>query len=116
MGEEQRRYVRWKEKVKVDYALPGKNEAFQETFTEDISESGMQLLAEEQLELQRQVKLRLEFVFDSVPIVLDAKVTYLTPYKNRYRVGLEFSNMDSFQKQRLIRSLEKIKQGVDIEE
>jgi c-di-GMP-binding flagellar brake protein YcgR len=112
MSEEKRRYIRWRTKIKITYSLveDGKDEFYQEAFTENLSELGLQILASERLEIEQNIKLKLEFVYDSVPIMAVARVVYVKNYKNQYRVGLEFMTMDDFQRQRLKQNLEKISQ------
>jgi c-di-GMP-binding flagellar brake protein YcgR len=110
MGEEKRSYIRWKTKIRVAYTLAGTDEFYKEVFTEDISESGLQILVADKLRLKQTVKLKLEFVYDSVPITVMARVAYLKEYENQRRVGLEFINMDPFQTDRLKRGLERVRQ------
>ena len=110
MGEEKRRHVRWKRKIRVTYSLTDDSESYQEIFTEDLSETGLQILSADRFELKRTVRLKFEFIYDSVPIVADARVLYVNAFENQYRVGLEFVDMDNFQKQRLKRCLDKVRQ------
>lgn len=112
MGEERRRYIRWKKKVRITYSLWDRPESYQEIFTKDLSEMGLQILSADKWKPQQIVRLKLEFVYDSVPIVADARVVYVNAFENQYRVGLEFVDMDDFQKQRLKRCLDKLRQDV----
>ncbi len=107
-----RRHIRWKKKLRVAYSLMQDSESYHEVFTEDISESGLQILSADRLSPKQMVRLRLEFVYDSVPIVAVAKVVYIGEMEHKFRVGLEFSNMDSFQEQRLKRYLSKLRQDL----
>lgn len=108
MGEEKRRFVRWRQKVRVAYSLDKEGNSYQQIFTEDLSETGLQILLKDSLQLSQTVRVKLEFVYDSVPIMATARVAYIKAYQNQYRVGLEFINMTDFEKQRLKRILEKI--------
>jgi c-di-GMP-binding flagellar brake protein YcgR len=110
VGEEKRRYVRWKKKIRITYSLWDNPESYQEIFTEDFSETGLQILSADKWEPQQIVRLKLEFVYDSVPIVSDARVMHVKAFEKQYRMGLEFINMDDFQKQRLKRCLDKVRQ------
>lgn len=108
MDEEKRRAVRLRKRIRVAYSLTEEGEAYREVFTEDISESGLQILASEKLEKGQVIRLKIEFVYDSVPILANATVMYVAPFRNRYRVGLEFFDMIMFQKERLKRGLDKL--------
>ena len=110
MGEEKRSSIRWKTKIRVAYSLAGADELYKEVFTEDISEKGLQILAADKLKLKQTVKLKLEFVYDSVPITVIGTIVYLKEHGNQRRVGLEFINMDAFQSNRLRRGLERVRQ------
>ncbi len=110
MSEEKRRYVRWRKKVRVAYSLNEKEEPFKEIFTEDLSEMGLQILAGDKLQLQQIVPLRLEFIYDSIPIFAAGRVVFVVASGDKYRAGLEFVDMDDFQKQRLKQNLDRIKQ------
>jgi len=108
MGEEKRQYVRWKDKIQVAYIIEGDKQPYREVFTEDVSELGVLIDAFEELESGQNVQLRLEFVYDSVPIIARAKVSHVKKSEDRYKIGLEFLEMDDFQKQRFGRYLEMI--------
>ena len=110
MDQGKRRHIRWKKKLRVAFALMQESESYQEVFTEDISESGLQIISFDRLTPKQTVRLRLEFVYDSVPIVAVAKVVYVGELEGRFRVGLEFLKMDSFQEERLKRYLGKLRQ------
>lgn len=110
MGEEKRRYIRWAKKIRVAYALTEGDESYKEIFTEDLSDRGLQILVAGRLGPGQTVRLKLEFIYDSVPIMAVGRVTYVRDYEGQYRVGLEFINMSDFQKQRLKRSLDKVRQ------
>lgn len=109
MAEEKRRYTRWKEKIRVSYSLTEGDNSYREIFAEDIAEVGVQILVPERFILKQKVKLKLEFAYDSVPIMAYGQVVYVKPYKDRYKVGLEFVDMDEFQKHRLKRCLDKLR-------
>ena len=110
MDQGKRRHIRWKKKLRVAYSLMDESESYQEVFTEDISESGLQIISSDRLTPKQTIRLRLEFVYDSVPIVAVAKVVYIGELENRFRVGLEFLKIDSFQEERLKRYLGKLRQ------
>jgi len=110
MAEEKRRYFRWRKKIRVTYSLTEEDESYQEIFTEDLSEHGLQILVRDRLGVQQKIRLKLEFVYDSVPIMTIGRVIYATAYENQYRVGLQFIDMNDFEKQRLKRGLEKARQ------
>lgn len=112
MAEEKRRYLRWNKKIRVAYSLRPGVDVDKEIFTEDISEIGLQILIQGRLNVQQVVHLRLEFIYDSVPIVVEAKVVYAKAEKNLYRVGLEFINFDDFDRLRLKRCLEEAEQDL----
>lgn len=110
MGEEKRRYVRWKDKIQVAYASGGEGKQhYKEVFTEDVSELGVLISTFEELRVGEKVRLRLEFVYDSVPIMVEAKVAHVKISDDHYKIGLELVEMDDFQKQRLLLYLEMIK-------
>lgn len=81
MGEENRQYVRWRDKIQVAYVVEGENQPYREVFTEDVSEAGVLIDAFEELELGKNVKLKIEFVYDSVPIMARAKVSHVKEAK-----------------------------------
>lgn len=110
MDEEKRRSERLRKKIRVAYSPTEKDEVYREIFTEDISDHGLQILVPDRLEAQQRVMLRLEFVYDSVPIMAVGRVAYVTAFEKGYRVGLELIEMDDFQKERLKRCLEKVRQ------
>ena len=110
MGEEKRTSIRWKTKIRVASSLTGPDELYKEVFTEDISDTGLQILVVERLKLKQRVKLKLEFVYDSVPITVTGTVVYLKEHADQYRVGLEFADMDAFQSHRLKAGLERVEQ------
>ena len=112
MDHGKRRHIRWKKKLRVAYSLMQDSESYREVFTEDISESGLQIISSDRLSPKQMVRLRLEFVYDSVPIVAVAKVVYIGELENRFRVGLEFLKIDSFQEERLKRYLGKLRQDL----
>ncbi|MFH1622234.1 MAG: PilZ domain-containing protein [Candidatus Omnitrophota bacterium] len=109
MGEEKRQYVRWREKIQVAYVVEGEKQPYREVFTEDVSEVGVLIDAFEELESGQNVQLKIEFVYDSVPIMARAKVMHVKKSEDRYKIGLEFLGLDDFQKQRFARYLEMIK-------
>ncbi len=108
MSQEKRRYIRWKEKIKVAYAF-AENESYKEVFTEDLSEAGLQILTTDRLELEQAVMLKIIFIYDPLPIIAIAKVVHAENKEGRYKIGLEFFNMNDFEKQRLRRNLIKAK-------
>lgn len=110
MDQGKRRHIRWKKKLRVTYSLMQDSESYHEVFTEDISESGLQIISFDRLTSKQMIRLRLEFVYDSVPIVAVAKVVYVGELERRFRVGLEFLKIDSFQEERLKRYLGKLRQ------
>jgi c-di-GMP-binding flagellar brake protein YcgR len=112
MDQGKRRHIRWKKKLRVAYSLMQDDESYREVFTEDISESGLQIISSDRLSSKQMIRLRLEFVYDSVPIVAVAKVVYVGELENRFRVGLEFLKIDSFQEERLKRYLGKLRQDL----
>jgi len=107
MGQEKRRFIRWTKKVRVVCSVREDEEAFEEIFAEDISESGLQIVLRRPLKANQCIKLKLEFIYDSVPIMLTGKVVHVKPEGDRFRMGLEFVYMDDFQRQRLRKCLEK---------
>lgn len=116
MVEEKRRYIRWRKKIRVAFSLAEKDDFFEEAFTEDLSELGLQILIDDKLQLKQRVRLKLEFVYDSLPIMAGAEVVYVAAYENQYRVGLEFIDLEGFQKQRLKRDLDKARQELNGED
>ena len=70
MREEERQYVRWKEKIQVSYAPGEVSHGFKEVFTENISELGLLIRAFEELGVDQKVQLKLEFVYDSICLKL----------------------------------------------
>ena len=112
MDQGKRRHIRWKKKLRVAYSLMQDSESYQEVFTEDISESGLQIISFDRLAPKQMIRLRLEFVYDSVPIVAVAKVVYVGELEHKFRVGLEFLKIDSFQEERLKRYLGKLRQDL----
>lgn len=116
MVEEKRRYIRWRRKIRVAYSLTEEDASYKEIFTEDLSDHGLQILVSDRLVPQQKVRLKLEFVYDSVPIMAVCRVTYVKDYEDQYRVGLEFIDMKDFEKERLKRSLEKVGQDLRAED
>lgn len=112
MRGEKRQYVRWRKKIRVTYTLSEDDTSFKEVFTEDLSEMGVQILAADKLEPGQAVRLKIEFIYDSVPIMAVGKVAFVKAFENQYRVGLEFMDMDDFGKLRLKRNLDKIREGL----
>ncbi|MFH1777010.1 MAG: PilZ domain-containing protein [Candidatus Omnitrophota bacterium] len=107
MMQEKRHYIRWAKKVRVTYSLTKEDVSYQEIFTEDICEIGLQILIDDELKLQQNVWIKIEFVYDAVPIIVLGRVAHLEMFGNKYRVGLEFTGMDAFSKKRLKRLLDK---------
>lgn len=107
MLEEKRHYVRWRQKVKVTYACIEDPAVYRETFTEDLSEQGAQISVRDKLIPRENIDLKLEFGYDAIPIMALGKVVYFKSNQGRSRAGLEFVNMDDFQKQRLQKNLGK---------
>lgn len=105
MVEEKRRYIRWERKVRVTYSFDQSDESSEGVFTENISEVGTQIITEDIFELGQFVRIKFEFSSDSVPIIVDCRVVYVRSEKEGNRVGLQFIEIDEFQKERLIRCL-----------
>ena len=105
MVEEKRRFIRWEKKVRVTYSSGDFSDSFKEIFTENISEVGTQILTDDDFEWGQVVGLKLEFISDSVPIMVECKVVYVKRENNRNRVGLQFIQIDKFEKERLVRCL-----------
>lgn len=110
MGQEKRRYVRWTKKVRVVCCMREDEDAFEEVFAEDISESGLQIVLRRPLKTNQFIKLKLEFIYDSVPIMVTGKVVHIKPEGDNFRLGLELVDMDDFQTQRLRKCLDKFSQ------
>ena len=112
MAEEKRRFFRWRKYIRVVYAfthsLSTIDEAGMEAFTEDVSESGLQMLVRSALRKDDMIDVRLEFVYDPVPVESRARVVYSISYETYFQVGVEFVNMESSQKQRLKEYLGRI--------
>lgn len=111
MTEEKRRFIRDYNKVRVTYSLSEESEFSEGVFTENISEVGLQIIIDNRLEQNQVLQLKLEFMSDSVPIIADCRVVYVKPETDQYRIGLEFVNMDNFQRQRLKRCLEEVRRS-----
>jgi len=109
MTEEKRRHVRWKKKLKVSYALTDEMDFYEDLFTQNISEEGLQILISNPIELNQTVNLKLEFVNDSVPINITGKVIFLKADEKKFRIGFAFINMNDFQKRRIKQNLEEVK-------
>jgi len=107
MSQEKRKFIRWSKKVRVICSFKENEEPFEEVFAEDISESGLQIVVSRFLEKAQVLKLKLEFGYDSIPINLTARVVYSITEGEKYRVGLEFVDVDEFQERRLRQCLEK---------
>lgn len=107
MVEEKRRYIRWDTKIRVTYSLQQNDESYEEVFTENVSEVGVRVVLKDKIEPKQLLRLKLEFLSDSVPIIVDCKIVYVIAEKDHYRIGAEFVNMNDFQKQRLKRCLEE---------
>ena len=110
MGEENRHHVRWKDKIQIAYCPEHGSHSFREVSTEDVSEAGVLITVFEEINPEERIQLRLELVNDSVPIVAMAKVAHIEIIESGYRIGLEFVDIDDFQRQRLVRYLEIIKE------
>jgi len=108
MTDEKRRHVRWKKKLKVSYALTEEKDYYDDIFTEDISEEGLQIFIPDSLDLGQTVMLKLEFFNDTVPIIIGGKVVFLKADEEKYRIGFSFIDMNDFQRQRIKRNLDDI--------
>lgn len=108
MAEEKRRFIRGENKIRVTYSLSDEDGFGEGVFTENISEVGLQILIKNRFEQNQVLQLKLEFMSDSVPIIADCRVVYAKAEADQYRIGLEFVDMDSFQRQRLKRCLEEM--------
>ena len=115
MGEEKRQFVRWKDRIQVSYSSEVEKQRikYRKVFTEDISETGILISTLEVLKFGRYIDLRLEFVYDSVPILVTAKVVHAKRSGDQWNVGLEFVKFDDFGKQRFMRFLEFIREEHD---
>lgn len=111
MVEEKRRYIRGDNKIRVMYSLSEEGKFSKEIFTENISELGFQIVIDHRIEKNQTIRVKLEFISDSVPIVTDCRVVYVSAEADQHRIGLEFVNIDDFQKQRLKRCLEEIRKN-----
>lgn len=109
MGEEKRRHFRWREKVRVTYSAL-EEELYQEIFTKNLSERGLQILVNKKLYPNQTVRLKLEFAYDSVPVMGLGKIAYVESCGEQFRAGVEFMEMSDFDNQRLRRNLEKIRE------
>jgi len=116
MTEEHRRHVRWKKKLKVSYALTEEMEFYDDIFTEDISEEGLQIYIPDSIELGQIVRLKLEFANDSVPISITGKVVFLKEDQKKFRIGFSFVDLNDFVKQRIKRNLEEVQFDLENEE
>lgn len=114
MVKERRRFIRWNSRIRVTYCLSQDEESYdyKEAFTENICEGGLQISVRKRLEIKQVVRLRLEFMSDSVPIITDGRIIHSRIDQDHYRVGLEFINMDDFQKRRLQHCLELVKKDL----
>jgi len=104
MVEERRRHIRWSTKIRVAYSL-GEDDPYEEIFTEDISFEGLQMLVVDDLRISQIIRIKVEFVHDSVPIISKAEVVNIKKADQGFRVGVKFLDMDSFQQERLKRAL-----------
>jgi len=109
MDEELRRYVRWKDKIQVAYTVGEGKQQYREVFTEDVSERGVLIATFEELKVEQNVQLKFEFVYDTIPIMVKAKVVHAKISGDHYKIGLEFVEMEDFQKQRFAQYLEMIR-------
>ena len=60
-------------------------------------------------DLEQNVQLKIEFVYDPVPILARAKVAHVMKGDHYYKVGLKFVEIEGFQQERFLRYLEMVK-------
>lgn len=104
---EKRKSLRWIKRLTLKFSDPEGLDLTRRAVTENISEGGLQLVVPYEFELEQPVKVSIELMHDSIPIQATCKVTYISPERNKFRVGLRFIELEKFQRVRLIRYLTK---------
>jgi len=102
---EQRKHYRWIKKLTLKFSDPEGQDIISRAVSENISEGGLQLVLPYKLEPGQSVRVTIELMHDSIPIQATCKVAHISPERNRFRTGLQFTELENFQKVRLLRYL-----------
>jgi len=106
-NKEQRNFYRWIKSLIISYADPHNEQVTKLAATENISEGGLQVFLAQELKKDLLVEIKIELVFDSIPIIATCKVVFVSCEKDRFRTGLQFVKIEDFQKERLLRYLKE---------
>ena len=106
--DERRRSLRWTKKIRITYSFGLADELFEEAFTQDVSEHGVSLAIKDKPQKGQIIRIKLEFVQDAVPIITDGIVVYVQLEAGKYHVGLDFNNLNDFDRERLRRGIDSV--------
>jgi len=102
---EQRKHYRWIKKLTLKFSDPEGQDITRRAVTENISEGGLQLVLPHELKIGQSVMVTIELMHDPIPIQAACKVVHISPERNRFCAGLQFTGLENFQKVRLLRYL-----------
>lgn len=105
-NKEQRNFYRWIKSLIISYS-DSQEKITKLSATENISEGGLQVCLGHALKQDELVKIEIELFNDSIPILATCKVIYVNPEEERFQTGLEFVQIEDFQKERLARYLKE---------
>jgi PAS domain S-box-containing protein len=106
IGSETRRFKRTEYKADIELISP--DNKTEETKTIDISRGGICILSGEKLKTNAKVKIKLKFSVKEKPFCAVARVAWLKTAEekikqaNKYKIGLEFVEMDSRERKKLL--------------
>ena len=104
-NKEQRNFYRWIKSLVISYSDSHNEQVTKLAATENISGGGLQVLLAQELKKDALVEIKIELVFDSIPIIATCKVVFINSEEDRFRTGLQFVKIDDFEKERLLRYL-----------
>jgi len=104
---EQRGYPRWIKNLIITYSTLQGERVTDTALSVNISSGGMQLFLTYQLEEGELVEIKIELTHDSIPILATGRVVYAGLEGKLYKTGLEFVQIEDFQRLRLLRYLKE---------
>jgi c-di-GMP-binding flagellar brake protein YcgR len=104
---EQRGSPRWIKNLIAAYSTLQGERVTDTALTVNISSGGMQLLLTHQLKEGELVEIKIELAQDSIPILATGKVVYAAFEGKLFKTGLEFVQIEDFQRARLLRYLKE---------
>jgi len=111
--EERRNYIRIQAPILVAYkiakGISAVKSVFRKALTKNFSEAGIRFVVYEKLIVGTFLELRIEIPFDTMPIsalseVIWTKALGARGRKNAYDVGTKFTQMQTFNKKKMIRA------------